>query len=241
MLLPVARPRCRSSPYQPAYTWARTKATPRRPMKFRPHIHSRDERCREENWGIRRIGQACQHMRSHARGIESPRAPAPYMAGCEFSNSTVLRTAALQSKSKPSLAAYGAGQPTIGCLAQRQLPGGGPPGRLRHRLPRRSNRTSGATRKDCVSNQSPVGSHYWCPTDNYPRNVHCIPTKVSMSLHISSTSTQLLKLRQPLLQPIHSAMIMVWLSFTAFQTRFRLLKHKPGVGASLIFHPFEQI
>ena len=69
MLLPVARPRCRSSPYQPAYTWARTKATPRRPMKFRPHIHSRDERCRDDQWAFRRIGHTCQHMRNHAQTL----------------------------------------------------------------------------------------------------------------------------------------------------------------------------
>ena len=63
------------------------------------------------------------HAQSRA-GIESPRARVPYIAGCEFSPATVLRAAALQSKSKRFLTAYGARQLTVQRLAPPQPPGG---------------------------------------------------------------------------------------------------------------------
>ena len=49
-------------------------------------------------------------VRTHAQTraeIESPRARGPYMAGCEISSATVLRTAALRLKRQRSLVAYG--------------------------------------------------------------------------------------------------------------------------------------
>ena len=46
-------------------------------------------------------------MRARSRAkFESPHARVPCTAGCEFSPETVVRAAALQSKSKRSLAAY---------------------------------------------------------------------------------------------------------------------------------------
>ena len=59
----------------------------------------------------RRNSVDSSHTRTHAQSraeLESPCARVPYMAGCKFSASTVLRTAALQSKSKRFLHAYDA-------------------------------------------------------------------------------------------------------------------------------------
>ena len=53
--------------------------------------------------------------------VESPRARVPYIAAYEFSPSTVLRTAALQSKPSRSLAAYGGPSLTNRLISHRNL------------------------------------------------------------------------------------------------------------------------
>ena len=63
--------------------------------------------------GICAIGQLCAPVRGHARRLNPLAREYLNIAGCEFSPATVLRTAALQSKRKRSLAAYGAAQHTL--------------------------------------------------------------------------------------------------------------------------------
>ena len=70
--------------------------------------------------GIYSIRHSREHMRSHAQILNPPAREYSHMAGCEFSAATVLRPAALQSKSKRFLAAYGAGQIIVQYLVQQQ-------------------------------------------------------------------------------------------------------------------------
>ena len=72
-------------------------------MTFEP-----ERRCRD----FSRIRQTCEPMRSHAPSLTPSRAGA-LDAECEFSPTTMLRAAALQSKSTRSLATYGARQLTV--------------------------------------------------------------------------------------------------------------------------------
>ena len=82
--------------------------------------------------------------------IESPRARVPYMAGCEFTSATVLRTTALQLKRSRFLAAYGHRHTTQRALRpfnKNQVPG------LLHRANRRPRIT--ARRRSSPSDHTP--------------------------------------------------------------------------------------
>ena len=72
--------------------------------------------------GVRGSGKrAVWHMRSHARSFNPLARGFLNIAGCVFSPATVLRPAALQSKSTRSRAAYGAGKLTAQRRVQRYL------------------------------------------------------------------------------------------------------------------------